>query len=297
MASSANPNNPPQEASADSATIVEIRIHSTSDTTAVMEEATVPPKIESTTVPVVKVKRQIKTPGSTAAGSSGPQRHKKPISKASNKDSKLTSSTESPKKPTDQSIVQQSTNPIESPDQSEEATKPTQPTRKLETVSKASRTFGKFHRVYRYIFRVVKRVDSSSDAGNLEDDVSSMGSSLDSDVSESDDDDDSDHGEDSDSDSKPKAVSSESPAHKKRVERPGKEAELEIQVHEEKGNNYTIKSHETECLGSNDAESARRVQHKTARRLTKRSASWTRLLIWSIVILLPLFFICKFYLS
>jgi hypothetical protein len=250
-----------------------------------MEEATVPPKIELTTVPVVKTKRPIKTPGSTAAGSSGPQRHKKPISKTS------------PQNPTDQSIVQQSTNPIESSNQSEEATKPTEPTSKLETVSKASRTFGKFHRVYRYIWRVVKRVDSSSDAGNLEDDVSSMGSSLDSDVSESDDDDDSDHGEDSDSDSKPKAASSESPTHEKRAVRPEKEAQLEIQAHEEKGNNCTIKAHETEFLGSNDAEKGRRVQHKTARRLTKRSASWTRLLIWSIVILLPLFFICKFYLS
>jgi hypothetical protein len=150
--------------------------------------------------------------------------------------------------------------------------------------------------VYRYILRVVKTGDSSSDAGGLEDDVSSMGSSLDSDVSESDDEDDSDHGEDSHSDSKPKAASSESPTHEKRVARPEKETELEIQAHGDKGKDYTIKAHETEFLSSNDAESARRVRHKTARRLTKRSASWTRLLIWSIVILLPLFFICRFYL-
>jgi hypothetical protein len=100
-----------------------------------------------------------------------------------------------------------------------------------------------------------------------------MGSSLDSDASESDDDDDSGHGEDSDSDSKPKAATSESPTHEKRVVRPGKENESEIQVHEEKGNKCTIKAHETEFLGSNDTESARRVKHKTARRLTKRSAS------------------------
>jgi hypothetical protein len=296
MVSSANPNNPPQEASADSATIAEFSIHSTSDTTAVMEEAIVLPKIESAIIPVVKVKRPTRTLGSTAAGSSGPQRHKKPISKASKKHPKPSSSKESPRKPSDQSIVQQSASPIESPNQSEEVTKPTEPTSKLETVSKAARTFGKFHRVYRYILGVVKRVDYSSDAGDLEDDASSIGSSLDSDSSESDDDNDSDHGKDSDSDSKRKATSSESPKHGKRAARPEKEAELEIQVHEEKGNNYTMKAHETEFLGSNDAEKARRVHHKTARRLTKRSTSWTRLLIWSIVILLPLFFICKFYL-
>lgn len=177
---------------------------------------------------------------------------------------------------------------------------------KLETTAKSYRLFQKFHRVHQHASRIVEAFDPYLDVGDLQDGDEYLGSDDYSDDSNSEDSSDDDH---NDQNQPTTAAGSHecagtgghlnvSTGNSKATQRSPpatKQAKTEISVQEvqtDKSFSTEIDPviREKELLGSKDLEAA---QPKPPRSLRRRSANWTTLVVWAIVIIFPFLFIGK----
>lgn len=180
---------------------------------------------------------------------------------------------------------------------------------KLETTARSYRLFRKVHRVHKHPSKLVEAFDPYSEVGDFQDGDESLGSDDEYGDSVSEDsnyDDRSDQAKQSNSKSATKGASigahanvnvgSNAATHRP-VPTP-KEDKSNVAVKEVSGNKSSssdtdIVIREKELLDAHGLENA-----KTAalppRSLHRRSADWAKLIVWTLVIVFPLFFIGKF---